>query len=166
MEGFKATLVCHHFKNDAIKGPQHLILAPQLHEKLAMNERARAYYAPDCPGIIFSASRTLYAPAYMSTVATCALSKGMHGRVTTTDCRHMGSTAWRDYINDPETQLRDLAIQTLDAAATGLMLTSTGAVDTYYDDTNRNRADKSVHKHWPHFREFVKYQANLIKSKE
>ena len=73
----------------------------------------------------------------------------------------MFATAWRDYINKPETQLQGITIHALDAAAADLMRTSTYAFNNSNDDTNRGRGERSVMAHWKDFMEHVEQDYQL-----
>lgn len=154
-KGTHAELVLWHFKNDAIKGVQHVPLAPKLLEKILFLEQARAAIYPTCPTLFCDTQGLVYKSAYFSTVVSKACILGDE-RLTANDYRHLFATAWRDFINCPTTKLLDLTVHQLNAAAADMMLNSTEAWSAAYDDTNRNRGIFTVLAKWPKFVEFVK----------
>lgn len=163
--GYKAELVLVHFKNDTIKGTQHVPLTPDMLIPLAYMERAHSFLAPQCPLIFhMQDNQSIYQKAYWSNICGNALSFGGH-RVTAKLFRHLFTTSWRDFTNVPTTKLHDLTITQLDAAAADMMCTSTEAYNTAYDDSTRNRGIFTVLDQWGSFREFV-YRAHLSKKAE
>lgn len=150
-----ADLELWHFKNEAIKGVQHVPLAAGLLEKVVYLERARAAMYPECPTLFCDIQGRPYRDAYFSTVVANNISIGQE-RLTANDLRHMFVTAWRDFINCPSTQLVHLTAQELNAAAADMMLNSTEAWTAAYDDTNRDRSIHMVFCKWPQFMSFVK----------
>ena len=153
--GDHLTLVLEHFKNDSIKGTQHIPLSRLLKGPIIFLELAHDYLAKQCPTLWFSSHNLPYENSYWSTVCSRALTMPDGRRITAKDFRHMFATAWRDYINRPATQLEGITLHALDAAAADLMCTSTYAFNNSYDDTNRVRGDRSVMGHWKDFREYV-----------
>jgi hypothetical protein len=85
-------------------------------------------------------------------------------RITAKDYRHLFATAWRDYINTPSTQLHNLTLHELDAAAADCMCSSTYAFNTAYDDSNRQRGMLTILEQWIKFKEFVKRQWEVQQS--
>lgn len=144
-----------HFKNDLIKGPQKVPIAVQLLEPLVLQHKAHKAYAMECPSLFFSRSFTIMAGPYFSTICGDILTPKGCARVTANTYRHMVSTMWRDYINDPHTKVLGISVEELDEAATSMMLSSSNAVDHAYDDTTRARSYSRVMDHWPKFKSFV-----------
>lgn len=154
-KGCHAELVLVHFKNDTLKGEQHLPLSPKLRELIALVEQGRAATGGDT--LFCSMSGAPYKLDYFSTVVGNLLVFDGK-RLTPTDFRHLFSTAWRDFINSPNTWVVDQAVQQLEGAAAGLMLNSSAAWDATYDDSSINRSIHRVMAMWPKFVEFVKEQ--------
>lgn len=159
--GYRAEMVLVHFKNDAIKGEQHIPLAEPMLEMVAMLERAAEFMSSKVPGgcrtLFFDNKGDVYTREYFSSVVTKALSFEGH-RVTATDCRHLFATAWRDFVNSPYNQLHDLNVAQLTAAAADMMLNSTEAWNGTYDDTNRERGVYRTLAKWSMFRDFIERQ--------
>ena len=159
--GDHITLLLEHFKNDTIKGTQHIPLAILLKGPIIYLELAHDSLAKDCPTLWFSQNNRPYESSYWSTICSQALTMPDGRRITAKDFRHLFATAWRDYINKPETQLQGITIHALDAAAADLMCTSTYAFNNSYDDTNRMRGERSVMAHWKDFMEHVEQDYQL-----
>lgn len=154
--GRHASLEVTHQKNEAIKGPQSIPLSPSLLMPLAMLERACRAKNPTCPTLFYKNDGYPYTyPSYFSTVSSNAISfDGVH--LNANDLRHMFATLWRDFINSPTTKLHDLSIAQLNASAADMMLNSTQAWSSSYDDSIRDRAIPITLAMWPSFVDFVK----------
>lgn len=164
--GYHAEFIMAHFKNDNIKGIQHLPVAQKLLPLLSFLERAHAWASKNAPTLWCMANnKSIYAQAYWSIVCSDKLSFGGH-KLTAKHFRHLFATAWRDYINSPASQLNEISVRALDVAAAELMLSSTDAYDVAYDDTNRARTINTIFHHWDKFVEFVHEQHKDIKSRE
>jgi hypothetical protein len=165
-----------HFKNDSIKGPQHLPLAKENLEVATLLEQAAAFMDNTLEEgrvhTLFYDSTYLkpYKEAYFSTVCGNLLTMGdspnsQNTRVTSKDIRHMFATGWRDFTNHPGTHLRGLTTEQLDAAAADLMLNSTEAWNAAYDDSNRVRGMSTTMALWPSFLKFM-HEQHLDKMSE
>jgi hypothetical protein len=157
-----------HFKNDNKKGPQHMPLAKGTIKVMAMLEQASAFMATQCPGgvstLFYGTTGHPYQPAYFSTVVSNLLT--MYGvRCTANTFRHFFSTAWRDFISSPTTQLVGFTIHQLEEVAASMMLNSTDAWATSYDDSTMDRGMHSILALWPKFLTFV-YEHHLDKVTE
>ena len=161
-KGYRADFVLPHFKNDAIKGTQRLPVAQQNLEVLAMLEKASAYChthssATDVTTLFHDSTGKLCQAAYFSIVAAKQLTFG-DIRCTANTLRHSFATAWRDFLAIPTTQLMGVTATQLEAAAAGMMLNSTEAWNSTYDDTTMNRSIHATLALWPRFQAFVKEQ--------
>lgn len=165
-EGWGCELVLAHFKNDTIKGTQHLPLSHKLRGALVYLERAHAYLGIDCPSLWFSNRGEVYKKDYWSTVCSRALTLHDGRRITACSYRHLFATAWRDYINCPSTKLGEMSMHELDAAAADLMCSSTNAFTAAYDDTNRVRGTRIIMAHWQDFTQFVRREFELKQSEK
>lgn len=180
-EGRHLTMVLAHFKNDTIKGTQHLHMADQMHNPFIYLEQAHNFLAPNSPTLWFNSYGETYSESYWSTICSKALTLHDGRRITAKvaahviiDCmswscnptsqgcclllqdfRHLFATAWRDYINTPTTTLADLTMHQLDAAAADLMCSSTQAFTNSYDDTNRVRGNMVVLAKYKSFKTYV-----------
>lgn len=154
-----------HFKNDSVKGEQHLPLTPSLLEKFVYLEQAIASKMHNSPTLFCSHSGDVYGEDYFSTICSGVLSyDGVH--LTCNDLRHKFVTSWRDFVNSPTTQLYEFSVQQACAAASNLMLNSTQVWDATYDDTNRARGILIVMRLWPKFLNFLKEQHLDLESRE
>jgi len=164
-EGYHADLVLIHYKNDSIKGIQHIRMAQQFLDKFALLQQAQAYQAPASPILFFMPSSSqIYEDAYWSTVCSKALSLP-HKWITSKDFRHLFATGWRDFINCPSTKLLDMTVRSLDTASADMMSSSTDAMDNAYDDTTRDRNIQTVMLLMPKFRRFI-HDAHELKQTE
>ena len=153
--GYHGSLNATHFKNEAIKGPQDLPLSSSLLRPLALLEKGIHAICPTSPTLFFGHDGEPYLDSYFSTIASKAISfDGVS--LNANDLRHMFATLWRDFINSPSTKLLNLTIAQLNASAADLMLNSTQAWSSSYDDTSRDRAIHTTLSLWPKFKEFVK----------
>lgn len=154
--GHHASLEATHQKNESIKGPQSIPLSPSLLRPIVMLERAAHAINSRCPTLFFKGDGESYTyPSYFSTIASNAISfEG--ASLNANDLRHMFATLWRDFINSPTTKLHDLSIEQLNASAADMMLNSTKAWSTSYDDSIRDRAIPTTIALWPKFVEFVR----------
>ena len=157
-------MVLAHFKNDTIKGTQHLPLSKFFKGPFIYLEQAHDYLASQCPTLWFNTHFQTYQKAYWSTICSKALTLPDGRRITAKDFRHMFATAWRDYINCPTTKLLDTSLHELDAAAADLMCSSTQAFTNAYDHTNRVRGTQTVLSHWLSFKSYVESQQKLKES--
>lgn len=157
--GYHASFKATHFKNESIKGPQDLPLSSSLLKPLTLLEKGIHALCPTSPTLFFSQDGDPFKDPYFSYIASKAISfGGLHLKAN--DLRHMFATLWRDFINSPSTHLLNHTIAQLNASAADLMLNSTQAWSSSYDDTSRDRAIHSTLSLWPKFREFV-HQAHL-----
>lgn len=167
--GYKAELFLVHFKNDAMKGPQHLPLAKENLEVITLLEQATDYLATQCEldvcTLFHGSGGRMYKDAYFSTVGGNLLTIDVEHRVTANTIRHKMCTLFRDWSNHPSAQLRGLTIEQVEVAAADMMLNSTDAWSIAYDDTNRSRATCTIMALWPKFKEFV-HQQHLDKVSE
>lgn len=149
-----AEMVLVHFKNDAIKGPQHIPLSPQLLEMFVLLEQAVHAVFPRSTTLFFMENGQPYQPSYFSTVVGDYLTfDGV--RCTANHWRHVFTTLWRDFLSCPTTRLLDFTVQQLEEGAAQLMLNSTQAWNAAYDDTDKLRAILHTHALWPKFQEYV-----------
>lgn len=158
-----------HFKNDAIKGAQHLPLAHANLLVVTMLEQAAAFYGT-LPGkqtvstLFYAHDGSLYKGPYFSTIAATLMS--FHGvRATANTFRHLFTTAWRDFIASPTTQLIGLSAKQLEDAAAAMTLNSPDAWNIAYDDSNIARGIHCCLAMWPKFTEYV-HQQHLDKVSE
>ena len=161
-KGLKAEMVLVHFKNDAMKGPQHLPLAKANLQVAAMLEQASAQYKVLVQGVhvdtlFYMHDGTMYRGPYFSIVGGNILSFGAE-RCTANTFRHLFITAYRDFLASPTTQLLGLTTQQLEEAAAAMTLNSPAVWDAAYDDTNVSRGIHSCLSLWPKFVEFVHEQ--------
>lgn len=149
-----AEMVLVHFKNDAIKGPQHIPLSPLLLEMMVLLEQAVHAIFPTSATVFCMENGRPYQLAYFSTVVGDYLTfDGV--RTTANHWRHVFTTLWRDFLSSPTTKLLDFTVQQLEEGAAQLMLNSTQAWNAAYDDTDKLRAILHTQALWPKFREFV-----------
>lgn len=163
--GHKAEMVLVHFKNEAMKGEQHLPIAKALLEPLAMLERARNACFHGSHSLFYNQSGQPYPGPYFSTICSNLLTFNGE-RATANTFRHMFTTVWRDFTSCPTTTLMGLTIQEVDAAAAELMLNSTEAWNATYDDSNRARGISTTLALWPKFVDFVHEQHKDIASEQ
>lgn len=154
-----------HFKNDAIKGTQHLPISRGLLEYCVQLARAAAAHTPAAEAMFCSIQTgAMYKEEYFSQICTKALSFDGH-HIRATDFRHMVASAWRDFVNTLDAKLCSLSTKQMCAALADLMLTSTSQFDATYDDTNRGRGTQACMSQWAKFREFVE-KAHQLKVSE
>lgn len=159
-------MVLAHFKNDTIKGTQHLPMAIQMFEPFIYLENAHQYLASHCPTLWFNAYGETYQEAYWSTISSQALTLADGRRITAKDFRHLFATAWRDFINIPSTIMADLTTHQLDAAAADLMCSSTHAFTNSYDDTNRVRGNLVVLAKYKAFKAYIESRFKVKQTEE
>lgn len=149
-----AEMVLIHFKNDTIKGPQHIPLSSQLVEMMVLLEQAVHAVFPTSTALFCMENGQPYQPSYFSTVVGDYLTfQGV--RCTANHWRHVFTTLWRDFLACPTTKLLDFTVQQLEEGAAQLMLNSTQAWNAAYDDTDKIRAILHTQALWPKFREYV-----------
>lgn len=139
-----------------MKGTQVLPIQQGLGMALIYLEQASLYLKPDSQILWFNMSGELYPQAYWSVICSKALKLPDGRRVTAKDYRHLFVTMWRDFINNPKTQLEGLTLHALDAAAAHMMCSSTEAFTNAYDDTNRSRGQMTVMEMYNKFQAFVR----------
>lgn len=165
MHGYHGSLMATHFKNEAIKGDQELPLSPSLLMPISMLERGIHACMPNSPTLFSDTWGLVYKGPYFSHVTSQAISFDEH-HATANMVRHMFVTLWRDFLNHPSTQLVDLTMQQMSASAADLMLNSTTAWITSYDDSTRSRAISTSISLWPKFVEYVKQSHLATTSRE
>lgn len=149
-----AEMVLVHYKNDNLKGPQHVPLAPHLLEMLVLLEQAIHAIFPTSTTLFFMEDGKPYQLPYFSTVVGDYLTfAGV--RCTANHWRHVFTTLWRDFLACPTTKLLDYSVQQLEEGAAQLMLNSTEAWNAAYDDTDKVRAILHTMALWPQFQEYV-----------
>lgn len=154
--GQHVVCVMSHFKNDTVKGAQRFSVVAELVEPLLLQHMAHQACAPDCKTLFFSKSFREMESPYFSTLCGDALTPPERGRLTALTFRHLFQTMYRDFIHKPATQLMQVTRDELQRAGALLMLSSTDAVDTYYDDGEGGRALELVLQYWPQFKTFVR----------
>lgn len=159
-------LVLAHFKNDTIKGTQHLPMDKHFKHLFCYLEQAHSYLGPECPTLWFNSYGETYEQCYWSQICSKALTLPDGRRITAKDYRHLFATSWRDFINLPSTTMAGLTLHELDAAAADLMCTSTYAFTNAYDDTNRARGITVVMEKWIPFLQFVANDFRLKSSEQ
>lgn len=159
-------MVMSHFKNDSIKGTQHIPLAEELVEPLIMQHLARSKYAPQCKSLFFSKSFVEIQYEYFYTLAGDALTLPGRHRISSGKIRCMYETLWRDFMHCLGFKLLDIARAELDRAAAEGMLSSTVAVDASYDRGDRDRGYDLVQPYWPYFVQFVQDHFETLQSRQ
>lgn len=162
----KYFLVIPHFKNDVLKGTQALPMQQGLGMSLIYLEQASLYLKPGSKISWFNRCGELYPQAYWSMICSKALKLPDGRGVTAKDYRHLFVTMWRDFINNPKTQLEDLTFHALDAAAAHMMCSSTEAFTNAYGDTNRSRGQLTVMEMYSKFQAFVREDCFGLQSQQ
>ena len=147
-----------HFKNDNIKGPQTIPLAPGTVAVMALLEQAAAFMRRRLPGVstLFFSHWTglTFQSSWFCTLAGDLLT--MHGaRHTAGTFRHFFATTWRDFISNPTTQLMGLTAHQLETVAASMMLTSPTQWSLSYDGSTVARGMQTVLQYWPSFLTFL-----------
>ena len=163
--GYHGEFVMVHFKNEAMKGEQHLPISPKYLEMLTTLEKGIKAKQPRATTLFFSLDGPPYQLAYFSTIATNTISFGGH-HLTANTLRHLFVTSWKDFTNTPTTKLYEMSVGQLNAAAADLMLNSTQAWASSYDDSNRVRGTLTVLSQWDAFTKWVEEDAKDKASKE
>lgn len=76
------TLVMVHFKNDTIKGTQHMPMAKHFNGPIVYLEQAHEYLAQQCPTLFFNSYHEPYHKDYWSTICSKALAMPDGRRIT------------------------------------------------------------------------------------
>ena len=154
-------MVLVHFKNDALKGPQHLPLSKPSLAVVTLLEQASAFYNSIVPGqvdtLFYARDGSMYKGPYFSSVGARVLSFG-ELKCTANDFRHLFTTAWRDFISIPTTNMLGMTATQLEEAATAMTLNSPEAWSISYDDCSMARGIHTCLTMWPKFQKFVKEQ--------
>lgn len=88
-EGRHLTMVLAHFKNDTIKGTQHLHMADQMHNPFIYLEQAHNFLAPNSPTLWFNSYGETYSESYWSTICSKALTLHDGRRITAKVAAHV-----------------------------------------------------------------------------
>jgi hypothetical protein len=160
----KAELVLVHFKNDNIKGAQHIPLANKMVEMFLLLEQAILNMFPKSSTLFHMGNGNPFQDAYFSTVVGDWLTF-VGVRTTANWWRHSFTTLWRDFLSSPTTQLLDYTVQQLEEGAAQFMLNSTNAWNAAYDDTDGCRAILHTLALWDNFAEFV-HNTHLLSEEE
>ncbi|PSC67192.1 L-isoaspartate(D-aspartate) O-methyltransferase [Micractinium conductrix] len=158
-KGTHAELELVHFKNEKQKGRKSLPLAAGPTQAVVLLEQAVAFMAGWFPQgtvcTLFCGSTGLpYKEAYVSTVAAKQLSQYGH-KCTARSFRQFFSTAWRDFLSFPTTQLMGMTANQLDVVAASMMLNSPEAWTISYDDSIAERGMRTILHLWDKFQAFL-----------
>ena len=172
VKGIQSVVHLVHFKNDNSKGLQQLPTSKGTLQVLVLLEQASAFMNDKLPGGVSTlfhynngkSSGKPYLASYFSTVAANQLSNS-NVRLTANSFRHYFSTAWRDFISTPSTQLLGFTAQQLENMAASMMLNSPEAWTISYDDSTMARGMHTILALWPKFLTFV-HEQHIVKEAE